>query len=214
MKSAVRAGLGTAGGELDAASNDIFMQEVKRYGSWEEPEWLVWSKGYTHTHSGHGWEGSACDCLKAEDAAVQDAGGNLGLVPHILNYVIPEGCRGVCHRYAGNLHWEVAQWLLHISDPLEPLFKHSEGLCIWLRQMSHPQLSTGGPDCRRLLQLGMWECPREFDAQLVLANEAADLWTSWVVFLEKCLYRMIYVGSRLDSCSEICFLASSLYVLS
>lgn len=42
LKSAVRAVLGTTGGELDAASNDLFMQEVKGYGSWEEPG-LVWA---------------------------------------------------------------------------------------------------------------------------------------------------------------------------
>lgn len=63
----------------------------------------------THTQrSGLGWQGSVCDCLKAENDVV-DARGNLGLVPHILSYVIPEGCRGVCHRCVGNLHWEVAQ---------------------------------------------------------------------------------------------------------
>lgn len=65
----------------------------------------------THTHtqsSGHGWGGSVCDCLKAEDA-VLGAGGNLGQVPHILNYMIPEGCWDVCQRCAGNLPWEVAQ---------------------------------------------------------------------------------------------------------
>lgn len=51
MKSAIRAGLGTAGGELDAASNDLFMQKVKGYGSWEEPGWLVLSKRHRHIHT-------------------------------------------------------------------------------------------------------------------------------------------------------------------
>lgn len=51
MKSAVRAGLGTAEGQLDAASDGLFMQEVKGYGSREEPGWLVWANCYTHMHT-------------------------------------------------------------------------------------------------------------------------------------------------------------------
>lgn len=84
------------------------MASERNQGGW-------WSKSCTQTHtdtqthcSGHGWEGSVCDCLKAEDALLE-AGGNLHLVPHILSYVIPEGCRSVSHTCAGNVHWEVAQ---------------------------------------------------------------------------------------------------------
>ena len=83
-----------------------------------------------------------------------------------------------------------------------------------MRPVSHPQLNTGRPDCRRLLQQAMWESPRESDAQLVLANVAANLQASLVVFLDKCLYRMIYVGSKVDSHSGICCWASSLATVS
>lgn len=76
--------------------------------------------------------------------------------------------------------------------------------------MSHPQLNTGGPDYRRLLQRMTQESPRESDAQLVLANVAANLWASLVVFLDKYMYRMIYVGSKADSRSGICCWALSL----
>lgn len=79
---------------------------------------------------------------------------------------------------------------------------------------SHPQLNTGDPGCRRLLQQVMWESPRDSDAQLVLANVAAKLQASLFVFLDNCLYRMIYVGSKADSHSVICCWALSLATVS
>jgi len=83
-----------------------------------------------------------------------------------------------------------------------------------MRPVSHPQLNTGGSDCRRLLQRARWESLRESDTQLVLANVAANLQVSLVVFLDKCLCRMIYVGSKADSHSGICFWALSLAAVS
>ena len=51
---------------------------------------------------------------------------------HVLGYVISTGRRGVCPQVCCESAAGSGS-VTRVSDPLKPLFKYSEGLCIWLR---------------------------------------------------------------------------------
>lgn len=76
----------------------------------------------------------------------------------------------------------------------------------FMRPVSHSWLNT---ETRSVGDSCSEQCGGA-DAQLVWENAAANLQESLVAFLDKCLYRMIYMGSKVDPHSRICSWALSL----